>query len=97
MDLAGPDVYYAARMDEWVDLFGRARALGIKTTGHLYETPDGCHPALLPFLSRIGHGIQIALNFPERVSLTVATTSSLEQVTRSRILTFVPALKLPVT
>lgn len=65
VDLAGPDVLYAERLDEWVALFQNARSLGIKTTGHLYETPDGCHPALLPYLSRIGHGIQIALRFPE--------------------------------
>ncbi len=65
IDLAGPDIYYAERMDEWVSLFGDAHARGMKTTGHLYETPDGCHPALLPYLSRIGHGIQIPLRFPE--------------------------------
>lgn len=65
IDLAGPDVYYAARMEEWINLFSLARSLGIKTTGHLFETSDGCHPELLPHLDRIGHGIQIALRFPE--------------------------------
>lgn len=65
VDLAGPDIYYAEHLDDFVRLFGQARALGIKTTGHLYETADGCHPALLPHLSRIGHGIQLALRFPE--------------------------------
>ena len=65
VDLAGPDIFYAERMDELVRLFAEAQALGIKTTGHLYETADGCHPGLLPYLSRIGHGIQIALRHPE--------------------------------
>jgi adenosine deaminase len=65
IDLAGPDVYYARRMDEWIELFRLARSYGIKTTGHLFETADGCHPELLPYLDRIGHGIQIALRFPE--------------------------------
>jgi adenosine deaminase len=65
IDLAGPDTHYAARMDEFVDLFAQAKALGLKTTGHLYETLDGCHPQLLPYLDRIGHGIQIPLLYPE--------------------------------
>src|ERR1051325_146037 len=53
VDLAGPDVLYGGKMDELVDLFARARSLGLNTTGHLYETPNGCHPRLLPSLSRI--------------------------------------------
>jgi adenosine deaminase len=65
IDLAGPDIYYGERMDEWVKLFKRANDMGIKTTGHVFETPDGCYPEMLPYLSRIGHGIQIALRFPE--------------------------------
>lgn len=65
IDLAGPDTLYSERMDEWITLFGRAKAEGIKTTGHLYETPAGCDPRLLPYLDRIGHGIQIPLIFPE--------------------------------
>jgi adenosine deaminase len=64
VDLAGPDVLYAECMDEWISLFKQAGEMGIKTTGHLFETPDGCLPELLPYLSRIGHGIQIALRFP---------------------------------
>lgn len=65
VDLAGPDIYYADRLDELVQLFRRAREAHIKTTGHVFETVDGCHPQLLPYLNRIGHGIQIALRFPE--------------------------------
>ena len=78
VDLAGPDIYYAERLDEWVSLFRRARESGMKTTGHLYETADGCHPALLPYLSRIGHGIQIALRFPELLPEIAARGQCLE-------------------
>ena len=65
IDLAGPDIHYAERMDEFVELFSRARARGLHTTGHLYETVNGCDPRLLPYLDRIGHGIQIPILFPE--------------------------------
>lgn len=65
IDIAGGDDLYGERMDEFVRLFAHARAHDVKTTGHLYETVDGCHPELLPYLMRIGHGIQIPLQFPE--------------------------------
>lgn len=65
VDLAGPDTQYGPRMDEWITLFRRAREAGIHTTGHLFETANGCHPELLPWLDRIGHGIQIPLMFPD--------------------------------
>ncbi|MEM9153883.1 MAG: adenosine deaminase [Cyanobacteria bacterium P01_F01_bin.33] len=65
IDVAGGDSAYRNRMDEWVDLFKYALACGLKTTAHLYETPAGCFPELLPFVSRIGHGIQIPLRHPE--------------------------------
>ena len=78
VDLAGPDIFYAERLEELVALFSEARALGLNTTGHLYETPDGCHPVLLPFLSRIGHGIQIALRFPELLPQIAARGQCLE-------------------
>jgi adenosine deaminase len=78
IDLAGPDTLYATRMDELLDLFQYACSLGIKTTGHLFETPNGCHPQLLPYLSRIGHGIQIPLNFPELLPLVAERGQCLE-------------------
>jgi adenosine deaminase len=78
IDLAGPDIFYAARLEELVALFSEARALGLPTTGHLYETADGCHPSLLPFLSRIGHGIQIPLRFPELLPEIAARGQCLE-------------------
>jgi adenosine deaminase len=65
IDLAGGDNHYGERLDEFIELYDYARSLGLNTTGHLYETPDGCHPQLLPYLMRIGHGIQIPLKHPE--------------------------------
>jgi adenosine deaminase len=65
IDVAGGDVHYADQLDELIGLYERARTLGLKTTGHVYETKDGCYPALLPYLMRIGHGIQIPLHYPE--------------------------------
>lgn len=65
IDLAGGDTHYQDRLTEFVSLYEYGRSLGLKTTGHLYETPDGCHPELLPYLDRIGHGIQIPLRYPE--------------------------------
>ena len=78
IDLAGPDVFYAARLPELVSLFQLARQRGMKTTGHVYETADGCHPALLPHLSRIGHGIKIALRYPELLPEVAARGQCLE-------------------
>ncbi|MDF0553059.1 adenosine deaminase [Kamptonema sp. UHCC 0994] len=65
IDVAGGDACIADRLDEFVGLYQYARSLDIKTTGHLYETPSGCYPELLPYLMRIGHGIQIPLKYPE--------------------------------
>jgi adenosine deaminase len=65
IDLAGGDDRYGERLDEFISLYAYARSLNLNTTGHLYETQGGCHPALLPYLMRIGHGIQIPLLHPE--------------------------------
>lgn len=65
VDVAGGDRAYQERMPEFLQLFEQARDLGLHTTGHLYETLDGCYPELLPLLERIGHGIQIPLHYPE--------------------------------
>jgi adenosine deaminase len=64
IDVAGGDNHYGERLDEFVELYAYARSLGLNTTGHLYETREGCHTALLPHLMRIGHGIQIPLQHP---------------------------------
>lgn len=65
VDLAGGDSHVGERLEEFVGLYERARSLGLNTTGHLYETPHGCYQELLPYLMRIGHGIQIPLKYPE--------------------------------
>ncbi len=65
VDLAGGDALYADRLGEFSQLYAYALSLGLNTTGHLYETPQGCYPELLPYLMRIGHGIQIPLLYPE--------------------------------
>lgn len=64
VDLAGGDAHYGERLAEFVGLYQYARSLGLNTTGHLYETSDGCYPELLPYLMRIGHGIHIPLKYP---------------------------------
>ncbi len=65
IDLAGPDTLYRGRIDELIGLFQYARSFGLKTTCHVYETENGIHPELLPYLDRLGHGIQIPLRCPE--------------------------------
>jgi adenosine deaminase len=65
IDLAGGDAHYAERLDEFVELYAYARSLNLNTTCHLYETTDGHYPDLLPYLMRIGHGIQIPLQHPQ--------------------------------
>lgn len=78
IDLAGGDAHYAQRLDEFIELYAYARSLGLKTTGHVYETPEGCYPELLPYLMRIGHGIQIPLKFPELLPQLAAQGQCLE-------------------
>lgn len=78
VDLAGSDRLYGERMDEFIELYGYARSRGLKTTGHLYETPNGCYPELLPHLMRIGHGIQIPLHYPELLPELAARKQCLE-------------------
>jgi adenosine deaminase len=78
IDLAGGDGHYRDRLDEFVELYAYARSLGLKTTGHVYETKDGCYPELLPYLMRIGHGIQIPLQQPELLKDIAARGQCLE-------------------
>lgn len=78
VDLAGGDAHYRDRLDEYASLYNHARESGLKTTGHLYETTDGCHPELLPYLMRIGHGIQIPLRHPELLKDVAARGQCLE-------------------
>jgi adenosine deaminase len=78
IDVAGGDSYYSDRLLEFSGLYQYAQNLGLKTTGHLFETPDGCYPQLLPFLMRIGHGIQIPLKQPELLPEIAARGQCLE-------------------
>lgn len=65
IDVAGGDSNYGERLEEWVELYKYALSLGLNTTGHIYETTAGCYPQLIPYMQRIGHGIQIPLLYPE--------------------------------
>ncbi len=78
VDVAGGDAHYRDRLHEFVDLYAYARSLGLNTTGHVYETEDGCYPELLPYLMRIGHGIQIPLKHPELLKDIAARNQCLE-------------------
>jgi adenosine deaminase len=78
IDLAGSDRLYGERMSEFIELYRYAQSRGLKTTGHLYETPNGCYPELLPYLMRIGHGIQIPLHYPELLPELAARNQCLE-------------------
>ncbi|MBE9080359.1 adenosine deaminase [Romeria aff. gracilis LEGE 07310] len=78
IDVAGGDAAYQERLDEFVQLYAQARSQNIKTTGHLYETENGCYPELLPYLMRIGHGIQIPLKHPELLKQVAARGQCLE-------------------
>lgn len=78
VDVAGGDIYYAERLEEFIGLYEYARSLGTNTTGHLYETTSGCYPGLLPLLMRIGHGIQIPLLYPELLSELAKRNQCLE-------------------
>ena len=78
IDVAGGDAQYGDRLGEFISLYKYAHSLGVKTTGHLYETVDGCYPELLPYLMRIGHGIQIPLLYPELLKDVAARNQCLE-------------------
>jgi adenosine deaminase len=78
IDIAGGDSHYAQRIEEFVGLYKYAQSLGLKTTGHLYETVDGCYPQLLPYLERIGHGILIPLKYPELLKTVAQRGQCLE-------------------
>ncbi|MGB3788861.1 MAG: adenosine deaminase [Phormidesmis sp.] len=76
VDIAGGDAAY--NLEEIKRLYTHAQNLGLNTTGHLYETKNGCYPELLPYLKRIGHGIQIPLHHPELLKDVAARGQCLE-------------------
>jgi len=76
IDIAGGDAAY--NIAELKQLYDHAHHLGLKTTGHLFETKNGCYPELLPYMMRIGHGIQIPLHYPELLKEVAARGQCLE-------------------
>lgn len=78
IDLAGGDAQYRDRLDTFVSLYAYARQLGLNTTGHVFETQEGQYPELLPYLMRIGHGIQIPLQRPDLLQEIAARGQCLE-------------------
>ncbi len=83
VDLAGPEIN-PENFEEWVELLGKARARGLKTTCHLAETGiENVYPEYFNVLDRIGHGIHIPLVKPEylkqiakkQITLEVCPTS----------------------
>jgi adenosine deaminase len=78
VDIAGPDTLYADKMNELLDLLRYAKSFGLKTTAHLFETTNGCYPQLLPYLDRIGHGIQIPLRYPQLLPVIAERGQCLE-------------------
>lgn len=65
IDLAGGEKAYDERFDEILGNYKTAFENGVKTTAHIFETkdtPDKCRK-LIPYLNRIGHGIQIPLKY----------------------------------
>jgi adenosine deaminase len=71
LDVAGGEKNYAERSGEFIAHFKRAKENGLHTTAHLFEsahTPKKMFE-LLPWLNRVGHGIQIPLKHPRYMEL----------------------------
>lgn len=65
LDVAGPEQPLGERLEHFVSLYKKAADHYLPTTAHLGETsPAHVHPALFPYLRRIGHGVQIPLHLP---------------------------------
>ena len=65
LDVAGPEAPLGERLEHFIRLYKRAADHYLPTTAHLGETsPAHVHPALFPYLRRIGHGVQIPLHLP---------------------------------
>jgi adenosine deaminase len=65
LDVAGPETPLGDRLDHFIRLYRRAADHYLPATAHLGETsPAHVHPALFPYLRRIGHGVQIPLHLP---------------------------------
>src|SRR5215470_11564146 len=65
IDVAGPEKLLGERLEHFIRLYKQATDHYLPTTAHLGETaPEHVHPALFPYLRRIGHGVQIPLHLP---------------------------------
>jgi adenosine deaminase len=65
LDVAGPEAPLGVRLDHFVRLYRQAADHYLPATAHLGETaPAHVHPALFPYLRRIGHGVHIPLHRP---------------------------------
>jgi adenosine deaminase len=65
IDVAGPEAPLGARLDHFVRLYRKAADHYLPATAHLGETSAAhVHPALFPYLRRIGHGVHIPLHLP---------------------------------
>lgn len=78
VDIAGPDEPYRENLDDIIANLKFAKEKGLKTTGHVFETPDGCFPEILDYLDRIGHGIQIPLRMPKLLTQVARRKQCLE-------------------
>lgn len=78
IDLAGPDSLYRDQIESHLENFRAAKSYGLNTTCHLFETADGFYPEFLPLLSRIGHGLQLALHRPDLLQQAAARGQCLE-------------------
>jgi adenosine deaminase len=65
LDVAGPETPLGERLEHFVRLYRQAADHYLPATAHLGETsPAHVHPALFPYLRRIGHGVHIPLHLP---------------------------------
>ncbi len=78
VDIAGPDEAYRENLPGILANLKLAKEQGLKTTGHCYETPEGCFPEMLDYLDRIGHGIQIPLKEPKLLAKVAQRRQCLE-------------------
>lgn len=87
IDVAGSDKAYLEKVDEFLSLFEMAKENGLKTTGHLFETKNGMDESLLPYLDRIGHGIQIPIERPDLLKTVRERGQCLEVCPTSYLMT----------
>lgn len=78
VDIAGPEEAYRENYEDILANLKEARELGLKATGHCFETPEGMFPEILDYVDRIGHGIQIPLRAPKLLTQVAKRKQCLE-------------------